>query len=64
MIRMHQRFKALRSLELQPGAGQIETELEWLNMGHRRIFIERFKIIYYIKDDMIIVNDIHDIAMI
>ncbi len=50
----------LRWLAKNPGAGQFEPELEWANLGHRRLVVRHFKIVYRIDGDTIVVNDIFD----
>ncbi|MCU0319570.1 MAG: hypothetical protein MUE88_05780 [Flavobacteriales bacterium] len=52
--------RKIRSLGSNPGVGQFEPELAWMNAGHRRLIVRHFKIVYRIKDDVIIVNDIFD----
>lgn len=52
--------RKVRWLGGHPGAGQFEPELAWMNMGHRRMIVRNFKIVYRIMDDLIIVNDIFD----
>lgn len=52
--------RKIRWLGNNPGAGQFEPELAWMNLGHRRIIVRNFKIVYRILDDLIVVNDIFD----
>lgn len=52
--------RKIRWLGNNPGAGQFEPELAWMNLGHRRLVVRNFKIVYRIMDDVIVVNDIFD----
>jgi len=52
--------RKIRWLGVNPGAGQFEPELAWMNLGHRRIIVRNFKVIYRFIGDMIVVNDIFD----
>ena len=52
--------RSVRRLGGNPGAGQFEPELAWMNMGHRRVIVRNFKIVYRINDDLVVVNDIFD----
>ena len=52
--------KELRWLGDNPGAGQVEPELEWMNAGYRRLVVGPFKIVYRIMGNTIVVNDIFD----
>ncbi|MBK8499774.1 MAG: type II toxin-antitoxin system RelE/ParE family toxin [Flavobacteriales bacterium] len=52
--------KSIKWLGRYPKAGQFEGELEWLGLGHRRIVVGPFKIVYRILGDRIVVNDIFD----
>ena len=31
-----------------------------MNLGHRRVIVRNFKIVYRIMDDLVVVNDIFD----
>ncbi len=50
----------IRWLADNPGAGQFEPELDWTDMGYRRIVVKDFKIVYRMDGDVIVVNDIFD----
>ena len=52
--------RKIRWLGGNPVAGQFEPELAWMNMGHRRVIVRNFKIVYRINDDLVVVNDIFD----
>jgi hypothetical protein len=41
-------------------SGQFEPELEGLQLGHRRVVVGPFKIIYRITPEQIVVTDIFD----
>lgn len=43
-----------------PGAGQFEPEMEFTNAGYRRLVVGKFKVVYRIVEDTIVVNDIFD----
>ena len=43
-----------------PSAGQFEPYLEHLNLNHRRIVFNHYKIIYRIEGSYIIITDIFD----
>lgn len=43
-----------------PGLGQVEPQLARLNMGHRRLVVGHFKVVYRADGDTIVVVDIFD----
>lgn len=51
---------AADSLILQPFQGQQEPLLEDLGLGHRRLIVGHYKIIYRIIEDNIYITDIFD----
>jgi toxin ParE1/3/4 len=53
-------FDHVELLSRYPGLGAIEPQLEHLKMGHRRLIVGHFKIIYRILPSEIIVLDIFD----
>lgn len=53
-------FAELDRLLQYPGGGAIEEQLAHLGQGHRRVIVEHFKIVYRVKDDLILVSDIFD----
>lgn len=48
------------TLLLQPLQGQEEPFLEHLGLGHRRLVVSHYKIIYRIIEDSIYITDIFD----
>ncbi|MBN1119395.1 MAG: type II toxin-antitoxin system RelE/ParE family toxin [Bacteroidales bacterium] len=48
------------TLVLQPLQGQTEPYLEHLNLGHRRLVVNHYKIIYRVIDETIYITDIFD----
>ena len=53
-------FDHVELLSRYPGLGAIEPQLDHLEMGHRRLIVGHFKIIYRILPGEIIVLDIFD----
>ena len=53
-------FDAIDRLKEYPRSGQFEPWLEHLQMGHRRLVVGKFKVIYRILSEVIIVTDIFD----
>ncbi|HNW52425.1 MAG TPA: type II toxin-antitoxin system RelE/ParE family toxin [Prolixibacteraceae bacterium] len=51
---------AADTLLLQPLLGQSEPYLDHLNLGHRRLVIGQYKIIYRIIEEVIYITDIFD----
>jgi plasmid stabilization system protein ParE len=51
---------AADTLLLQPLQGQEEPYLEHLNLGHRRLIVSHYKIIYRVVDEYIYITDIFD----
>jgi toxin ParE1/3/4 len=51
---------AADTLLLQPLQGRTEPYLEHLNLGHRRLIIGHYKIIYRIIGEVIYITDIFD----
>lgn len=51
---------AADTLLLQPFQGQEEPCLEHLNLGHRRLIVSHYKIIYRVVDEYIYITDIFD----
>ncbi len=51
---------AADTLLLQPLEGQEEPYLKHLNLGHRRIIVSHYKIIYRVMDESIYITDIFD----
>ncbi len=51
---------AADSLILQPQQGQKEPFLEHLNLGHRRLIVGHYKIVYRVVEDNIYITDIFD----
>lgn len=56
----HRIFDAIEGLADHPRSGQAEPWLDMLNMGHRRLVVGKFKIVYRIEGHQIIVSDIFD----
>jgi toxin ParE1/3/4 len=52
--------RKIRWLGGNPGAGQFEPELAWMNLGHRRIIVRNFKVLYRLVGEHVVVNDIFD----
>ncbi len=52
--------RKVRWLGSNPGAGQFEPELAWTDLGHRRLVVRTFKVIYRVHNGLIVVNDIFD----
>jgi toxin ParE1/3/4 len=48
------------TLILQPLQGQAEPYLEHLKLGHRRLVVNHYKIIYRVIDETIYITDIFD----
>jgi len=48
------------TLASQPYLGQEEPILEYLGLGHRRLLVEKYKIIYRISEECIYITDIFD----
>ena len=53
-------FDAIDRLRDHPGSGQYEPWLDILQMKHRRLVVGKFKIVYRISNELIIVTDIFD----
>jgi len=53
-------FVATKQLKKHPDSGQIETNLQHLNEGHRYLVEDNFKIIYKIVREGILITDIFD----
>ena len=51
---------AADTLLLQPFQGQEEPYLELLNLGHRRLIVSHYKIIYRVVEEYIYITDIFD----
>ena len=51
---------AADTLLLQPLQGQAEPYLEHLELGHRRLVVDNYKIIYRVIDEIIYITDIFD----
>jgi len=51
---------AADTLLLQPFQGQEEPYLEHLNLGHRRLIVSHYKIIYRVVEEYIYITDIFD----
>ncbi len=51
---------AADTLLLQPLQGQREPFLEHLDLGHRRLVVSHYKIIYRVAGDYIYITDIFD----
>jgi len=51
---------AADTLLLQPFQGQTEPYLEDLNLGHRRLIVSHYKIIYRVTAEAIYITDIFD----
>jgi len=51
---------AADTLLLQPFQGQTEPYLEHLNLGHRRLIVSHYKIIYRVTAEAIYITDIFD----
>ncbi len=51
---------AADTLLLQPLQGQREPFLEHLDLGHRRLVVSHYKIIYRVSGDYIYITDIFD----
>jgi toxin ParE1/3/4 len=51
---------AADTLLLQPLQGRTEPYLEHLNLGHRRLIVGHYKIIYRIIGEVIYITDIFD----
>ncbi len=51
---------AADTLLLQPKQGQKEPLLEHLGLGHRRLIVNHYKIIYRIFEEFIYITDIFD----
>jgi plasmid stabilization system protein ParE len=51
---------AADTLLLQPFQGQEEPYLEHLNLGHRRLIVSHYKIIYRVIEEYIYITDIFD----
>jgi plasmid stabilization system protein ParE len=51
---------AADTLLLQPFQGQPEPYLEHLNLGHRRLIVSHYKIIYRVTAEAIYITDIFD----
>ncbi len=51
---------AADTLILQPLQGQEEPYLEHLNLGHRRLIVSHYKIIYRVVEEYIYITDIFD----
>lgn len=51
---------AADTLILQPLQGQEESYLEHLNLGHRRLIVSHYKIIYRVVEEYIYITDIFD----
>ena len=50
----------VNALAQRIGVSQLEPALDHLRMGHRRVVVGKFKIIYRVLKDRIIVTDIFD----
>lgn len=53
-------FAEIDRLVQYPGGGAIEEQLAHLGLGHRRVVVGHFKIIYRVVEDRIWVSDIFD----
>jgi toxin ParE1/3/4 len=51
---------AADTLLLQPLQGGTEPYLEHLNLGHRRLIVSHYKIIYWVIGEAIYITDIFD----
>ena len=47
-------------LLLQPSQGQVEPYLERFGLGHRRLVVSHYKIIYRVASECIYITDIFD----
>ena len=50
----------VKQLPVRPLAGALESELEHLGAGHRRVIVGPFKIIYRLTANAVYVTDIFD----
>ena len=51
---------SIKELANNPGLGQLEESLEELELGHRRIIQDYFKIVYRVEGSTLWVTDIFD----
>lgn len=56
----NQILKSIIQLQNNPKSGQIEFYLEELNQNHRYLISGKYKIIYRIEKNFIIINDVFD----
>jgi len=53
-------FDHIGLLARYPGLGALDPQLQDLNMGHRRLVVGNFKVVYRVDGDTVLVVDIFD----